>query len=261
MLKVVGRSTTYFAITGLVQYKHLLCKNAGTNQVLAGGFGVPLSEWTCTTVPCWWPSPGGGGQVTATVSFGGNCCTDRPSHGAFYDWRSRFLSLPLGRETASRSWWRHQRPFRFSENILRQFYLLAPSRHSKNYPRFILSPCFIMRFYVFSIMRLIVVLRTVVLQSSDITSRYDLISFFNVSLHHIYNADMSAYSYRVLHHSANRIVRTVAVAMQPFCPHSLIRGEVLYCDLCIRGKIRIRRPSRPMSGSRPRPVSCIRRRV
>jgi len=27
----------------------------------------------------------------ATAAFGGDCSTDRPSHGAFYDRRSRFL--------------------------------------------------------------------------------------------------------------------------------------------------------------------------
>jgi len=68
-----------------------LVANPGTNYVSSGGFGVPLSEWTCTTVPCWWPSPGGGGRVTATAVFGGDCGTDRPSHGAFYDRRSRFF--------------------------------------------------------------------------------------------------------------------------------------------------------------------------
>jgi len=33
----------------------------------------------------------GGGQVTATAAFGGNCGTDRPRNGALYDRRSRFL--------------------------------------------------------------------------------------------------------------------------------------------------------------------------
>jgi len=31
--------------------------NPRTNHVSAGGFGILLSEWTCTPVPCWWPSP------------------------------------------------------------------------------------------------------------------------------------------------------------------------------------------------------------
>jgi len=61
------------------------------NHVSAGGFGVPLSEWTYTTLPCWRPTPGRGSGVTSTAAFGGNCGTDRPSHGAFYDRRSRLL--------------------------------------------------------------------------------------------------------------------------------------------------------------------------
>jgi len=77
--------------------------NPGTNHVLAGCFGVPLSECTCNTEPCWWPSPGGGGRVTATASFSSDCGIDHPSHGAFYDWWSHFSvtaawawnSLPL----------------------------------------------------------------------------------------------------------------------------------------------------------------------
>jgi len=69
-----------------------LVVNPGTNHVSAGrGYGVPLSEWTCTTVHCWWPSPGGGSRVTATAVFSGDFDTDRRSHGTFYDRRSRFL--------------------------------------------------------------------------------------------------------------------------------------------------------------------------
>jgi len=34
----------------------------------------------------------GGGRVTMTASFGSDCGTDHPSHGAFYDRLSRFLS-------------------------------------------------------------------------------------------------------------------------------------------------------------------------
>jgi len=45
-----------------------LVANPGMNHISAGGFGIRLSEWTCTTVPCWWPSPGGGGRVTATTA-------------------------------------------------------------------------------------------------------------------------------------------------------------------------------------------------
>jgi len=67
--------------------------NPGTNHVSAGGFGVPLLEWTCTTVPCWWLSPRGGVHVKVTASFSGNCGTDRLSHGAFYVRWSRFLCL------------------------------------------------------------------------------------------------------------------------------------------------------------------------
>jgi len=33
----------------------------------------------------------GGGRVTAKASFGGDCGSDRPSHGGFYDQRLRFL--------------------------------------------------------------------------------------------------------------------------------------------------------------------------
>jgi len=33
----------------------------------------------------------GGGQVTATAAFGGDCGTDHPRNGAFYVGRSRFL--------------------------------------------------------------------------------------------------------------------------------------------------------------------------
>jgi len=62
------------------------------------------------------------------------------------------LSLHLERGTAFRSLLRHQRPLWFSKSFLRQFYLLAPSHHSNTFLRFILSPCFILRFYVFSIM-------------------------------------------------------------------------------------------------------------
>jgi len=72
---------------------------------------------------------------------------------AFYDRRALSLSLPLGRGTAFRSHLRHQSPFRFSGRIWRQFYLLAPSRRSNTFLRVILSPCFILQFYVFSIMR------------------------------------------------------------------------------------------------------------
>jgi len=61
------------------------------------------------------------------------------------------LSLPLGPGTAFRSRLRHQRLFRFSEYVLKQFYLLVPSRHSNTFLRFLLSPCFILRFHVFSI--------------------------------------------------------------------------------------------------------------
>jgi len=53
-----------------------------TFRLAPGGFGSPLSEWTCTTVPCWWPSSGGGGRVTATAAFGGDCGKTRPSHVA-----------------------------------------------------------------------------------------------------------------------------------------------------------------------------------
>jgi len=62
------------------------------------------------------------------------------------------LSLPLGRGTAFRSRLRHQRPFRFSGSIWKQFYLLAHSRRSNTFLRVILSilsPCFILQFYVF----------------------------------------------------------------------------------------------------------------
>jgi len=46
------------------------------------------------------------------------------------------LSLLLGHGTAFRSWWHHQRRFQLSENILRQFCLLAPSRHSNTLSTF-----------------------------------------------------------------------------------------------------------------------------
>jgi len=59
------------------------------------------------------------------------------------------LSLPLGRGTAFRSRLRHQHTFQFSSSIWRQFYLLAPFRRSKTFLSFILSPCFILQFYVF----------------------------------------------------------------------------------------------------------------
>jgi len=36
----------------------------------------------------------------------------------------------------------YQHPFRFSENILRQYYLLVPSRHSNTFLNFIVSSCF-----------------------------------------------------------------------------------------------------------------------
>jgi len=42
-------------------------------------------------VPQYLASPGGGGRVTATAAFGGDCGTDRPSHGASCNRRSRFL--------------------------------------------------------------------------------------------------------------------------------------------------------------------------
>jgi len=96
--------------------------------------------------PSWWPSPGGVGRVNATASFGSDCSTDRPSQIVLRSVIALYLSLPL------RSWWRHQHPFRFSKNILTQFYLRAPSCHNKTFVHFILSPCFILRFYEFSIM-------------------------------------------------------------------------------------------------------------
>jgi len=34
----------------------------------------------------------GGGRITAMAAFGSDCGTDHPSHGAFYDRLSRFLS-------------------------------------------------------------------------------------------------------------------------------------------------------------------------
>jgi len=46
------------------------------------------------------------------------------------------LSLPTGRGTGSRSRLRHQRSFRFSGSIWRQFYLLAPSRRSNTFLQF-----------------------------------------------------------------------------------------------------------------------------
>jgi len=127
-----------------------LVANLGTNHVSAGDIGIPLSEWTCTTVPSWWPSPCGGGRVSATTA-------------ALIEWSAHprrvlrpaialSMSLPLGRGTAFRSRWRHQRPFRFSGSICRQFYLVAPSRLSNILLRLIVSPCYIQRFYVFSIM-------------------------------------------------------------------------------------------------------------
>jgi len=109
-----------------------LSANPGTNHVSAGGFGVPLSKWTCTTVPCWWPSPGGRGWITATTAFGGDCVTDRPSHGAFYTIGDRAFSvaaavawniLPLSVSSSA--------SLPVSGSIWRQFYSLAPSRESR----------------------------------------------------------------------------------------------------------------------------------
>jgi len=53
-----------------------LVENPGTNHVSACGIGVPLSKRTCSTVPCWWPSPGGRGWVKPKALFGVDCGTD-----------------------------------------------------------------------------------------------------------------------------------------------------------------------------------------
>jgi len=50
------------AIPSLVPYR------TRTHYVSAGGFGILLSKWTCTTVPCWWPSPGDGGRVRSAAT-------------------------------------------------------------------------------------------------------------------------------------------------------------------------------------------------
>jgi len=120
-----------------------LVVNLGTNHVSAGGFGVPLlSEWTGTTV-----------HSTLLMTF---TRWRRSSHGdssvrrRLRHWSSqprRVLQSALGHGTAFRPRWRHQRPFRFSESILRQFCLLAPS--CSTVLRFILSYYFILQFYVF----------------------------------------------------------------------------------------------------------------
>jgi len=47
--------------------------NPRKNLVSAVGNSDPLSELTCSTAPCWWPSPIGGGRVTAKTSFGVEC--------------------------------------------------------------------------------------------------------------------------------------------------------------------------------------------
>jgi len=41
-----------------------------------------LSEWTCITVPCWWPSRRSRSSH-GDASFGVDCSTDRPRHSAF----------------------------------------------------------------------------------------------------------------------------------------------------------------------------------
>jgi len=102
-------------------------------------------EWEVTP-------PGGGGRVTATALFDVDCGTDHPSHSAFYYQRSRFLCrCRSGVEQPSALGDVISVPSRFPKTS-RQFYLLAPSRHTNTFLRFILSPCFILRFFVFSIM-------------------------------------------------------------------------------------------------------------
>jgi len=116
------------------------------NNYVLSFFGLRFLDWmafdTCDMH----------GAVLSDGSVSGDCGTDRSSHGAFCDRRSRFLCAAIWAWNSFRSRWRHQHPYRFSENILIQFYLLAPSRHSNTFLCFVLSPCFILQFYVFSIM-------------------------------------------------------------------------------------------------------------
>jgi len=96
------------------------------------------------SVPRLWPSSGGGEvtRVTTTTSFGGVCGTDHPSHGVFYDRRSRFpCRCRSGVEQPS-----DLGDF-ISVPITRSF-----PPYSITFLRFILSPWFILWFYVFSIM-------------------------------------------------------------------------------------------------------------
>jgi len=141
----IYRSRKFDHVMPLLHDLHLLRIPERITFVLAGGFGLSLSEWTCTTVPCWWPAPGGGSRVTATAAFGADCGTDHQSRDAFHDRAFNF--------TAARVW--NSFPLSssaclpVSESILTHFYLLGPSRHSNTFLRFILSPSFILRLYVF----------------------------------------------------------------------------------------------------------------
>jgi len=82
-----------------------------------------------------------------------HCCTERPSHGAFYDRRSRFLCRCRSSVEQPPALGGVIRVPSVFESILRQFHLLTPSRQSNTFLRFILSPHLFCSFTCFSFMR------------------------------------------------------------------------------------------------------------
>jgi len=84
---------------------------------------IPNKAYTThSTITCRWPSPGGGSQVTAMASFGGDCGTDRIGHGVRSAIDDPLQTLQtLGRGTAFRPLWHNHFLFHFSGKISRQF--------------------------------------------------------------------------------------------------------------------------------------------
>jgi len=119
-------------------------------------------------------TPGGGGRVTATASFGGDCGTDRPSHGAFYDRRSRFLCrCRTGVEQPSALGYVISVPSGFPEASLVSFIYSNRLPVLATLSTFYMVTLFFLQFYVFLYyaFSFIMVLCTVVLQSYDVTPR------------------------------------------------------------------------------------------
>jgi len=79
--------------------------------------------------------------------------SSQPPRGRWSRFLCRCRSVVEQPSALFRSRLRHQRPFRFSESILRQFYFLARSRHSNTFLRFIFHLVLFCSFTCFSIVR------------------------------------------------------------------------------------------------------------